>query len=150
MSCCTGTPISSVREFLRELVMLARQDDTAAPTVLELQIGDVISRTTVESFDGADHLVVVASLPASGQSPFHSALPGDAVAARARAQGAIISWDADAGCYVVTRRIPARDLQDDRSVMDAILATVDEAIGWQDLLEKVYLRQRGTGDASGA
>lgn len=125
---------------MRELVALAGQDDAAETPVLELQIADVVSRTTVEMTDGIEYLVVAASLPVSEQSPYLPARTDETYLGEVRPQGATISWNADAGCYVATRRTRTRDLQDDRSVMDTILLTVDEAIGWQDLLEKIYLR----------
>ncbi len=133
-------PIGSVSEFLRELVALTGQDDAANNPVLELQIGDVVSRTTVEMIDGTEYLVVAASLPVSRQSRYLPARAEKTSSDDALARGATIAWNEDAGCYIATRRTPTRELQDDRSVMDTILSTVDEAIGWQDLLEKIYLR----------
>lgn len=140
MSCCTGMPISSVTQFLRELAVLAGQDDTAENPMLELQVGDVVSRTTVEMADGIEYMVVTASLPITKQSRYLPARTDDACCGEVRPRDATIAWNADTGCYVATRRIRTRDLKDDRSVMDTILLTVDEAIGWQDLLEKIYLR----------
>lgn len=125
---------------MRELVILSGQDDTAESPVLELQIGDVVSRTTVEMEDGIEYLVVAASLPVSRQSRYLPARIEETCSGEVRPRKTSISWNADAGCYVAKRRTRTRDLQDDRSVMDTILLTVDEAIGWQDLLEKIYLR----------
>jgi hypothetical protein len=39
-------------------------------------------------------------------------------------------WDADEGRYVALRMVPIVSLPDERSVMDAILATSDLASAW--------------------
>jgi hypothetical protein len=137
---CTGMPISSVKEFLRELVGLAGQDDTAENPELELQIGDVVSRTTVEMINGVEYLRVIASLPVSEQSRYLPARTEGFPASEVFSQAAAISWNAASRCYVAKRHMRTQDLLDDRSVMDTILATVDEAIGWQALLEKLHLQ----------
>jgi hypothetical protein len=136
---CTGTPISSVRELLRELAALAGQEDAAEAPVLELQIGEVVSRTTVELIDGNEYLTVTAWLPVSAQSRYLPACTEGFSAGEVPPQAATILWNAECRRYVATRRMRTRDLQDDRSVMDAILLTVDEAIGWLALLEKLHL-----------
>lgn len=41
----------------------------------------------------------------------------------------------------VTRRVTAESLRGDRPVMDAILETVDAAIGWHDVLVKLNLQK---------
>jgi hypothetical protein len=140
IGCCSGMPISSVREFLRELVMLAGQDDTVENPELELQIGEVVSRTSVEMIDEIEYLTVTASLPVSEQSRYFPARTEGFSSCEAPPQAASISWNAASQCYVATRRTPTQDLRDDRSVMDTILLTTDEAIGWQALLEKLHLR----------
>lgn len=133
-------PITSVRQILRELAALAGQDDAAEAPVLELQIGEVISKTTVEVIDGIEYLTVTAWLPVSEQSPYLPARTEGFSADEVPPQAATILWNAESQRYVATRRTRTRDLQDDRSVMDAILLAVDEAIGWLALLEKLYLR----------
>jgi len=140
MAHCTGMPISSVKEFLREMVALTGQDDAAETPVLELQIGEVVSTTTVEMIDGAEYLTVTAWLPVSAKSPYLPARTAEFSADEVPPQAATILWNADCQRYVATRRTRTKDLHDDRSVMDAILLTVDEAIGWLALLEKLYLR----------
>ena len=140
MAHCTGMPISSVREFLREMVVLTGQDDGSAAPVLELQIGEVVSTTTIEVIDGTEYLTVTAWLPVSEQSRYLPARTEGFSADEVPPQAATILWNAECRRYVATRRIRTRDLHDDRSVMDAILLTVDEAIGWLALLEKLYLR----------
>ena len=125
---------------MRELVALAGQDDTVENPELELQIGDVVSRTSVEMIDEVEYLTVTASLPVSEQSRYLPARTEGFSACEAPPQAAAISWNAACRCYVATRRTRTRDLRDDRSVMDTILLTVDEAIGWQALLDKLHLR----------
>lgn len=137
---CNGMPIGSVKQFLRELVALAGQDDTAESPELELQIGEVVSRTSIETIDGIEYLSVTALLPVSEQSRYLPARAEGFSVGEASPRAATISWNAARRCYVATRRIRTRDLRDDRSVMDAILLTVDEAIGWQAMLDKLYLR----------
>jgi hypothetical protein len=39
-------------------------------------------------------------------------------------------WDADEGRYMGLRMVPIGSLPDERSVMDAILATSDLALDW--------------------
>lgn len=139
ISCCKGQPIGSVKDFLCELTELAGQNDDADNPVLELQIGEVVSKTHVELVDGVEYLVVDAALPCSERRA-HLAAGNSAQAEEGHAPRSGIAWDEDAGRYRVTRRMRTRDLRDDRSVMDAILTTVDDAVGWLDLLRKVPRR----------
>jgi hypothetical protein len=138
-ACGRDDSLTSVKDFLRELVSLAGQEALDVP-VLELQIGEVLSRTTVETIGKCEYLAVIALLPRSKRSPYLSAHPARHAPENMPPRAAIILWNDDEQRYVATRRVPVSDLTDGRSVMDAILLTVDEAIGWFALLEKLHLK----------
>lgn len=129
--------MAPVREALRELAGLAGQHDAAA--VLELQIGEVMTRTTVVDAAGGEYLEVQARLPASRRSPMLGPRPGGLEPDELPAGAATISWDEESGCYLATRRVAVAEIRDERELMDAILTTADVAIGWLDLIEKLPL-----------
>jgi hypothetical protein len=139
-------PISSVRDFLREMAVLAGQGDAGEPgdagdnPVLELQIGDIVAVTTIKLIDGAEYLVVTAWLPISTQSRYLPARTEECCAGHAPSRKATILWNAERQRYVATRLTLTQDLKDDRRVMDTILETVDEASAWQSMVDKLELR----------
>lgn len=101
-----------------------------------------MSRATIVSEAGADYLAVTAFLPMPKRSPY---LLGGA----GRSAGATpVAWNEEAKCYIWTRRFPVSDLRDDRDIMDAILVTVDDAIGWMDLLTKLDLKPEAAEDTA--
>jgi hypothetical protein len=127
-------------ETLRELALLAGQKDTLIP-VLELQIAEVVVRATVESVDALDYLFVEAWLPVSERSRFLGPRPERLPPEELPPGAATICWDEERSRYLATRRVPASALHSERELMDAILVTADEAIGWLALITKLPLNQ---------
>jgi hypothetical protein len=106
--------------LLQELVALADQhDDLNTAPVLELQFGDVVTRTTLAVNDGIPCLSVVAELPRTehiGQPPQSSRpLPAPTIA-RQRTE---LLWHADAGRYVVVSTTPIAALPEETSVLSS-------------------------------
>lgn len=105
--------------LLRELVALAGQEPALdMPPVLELLIGDILTRTSVEATGREPYLCVTGLLP-----PCAVAGPGRLDAGA----GHELLWDAERGRHVVVRRIALRGLAGERGVMDQILETADLA-----------------------
>lgn len=120
-----GNP-SKVNAFVRELIEMTGQLD-AAPDVLELQFGDVLTRTSVQIAEFS-WLVTMAFLPKCGDSQF---MPQAAMVLSLPVGGNLeLFWHADEGRYVGIRRTLVSELPDERSVMDAILATAEDAAAW--------------------
>jgi hypothetical protein len=108
--------------FLHELVELAGQDLEPVP-VLELQLGDTLTRTSVGS-DIDEYLLITALLPACNK-------PRYAPAPCASLMGELeFLWHSDEGRYIAVCKVPAAELPDERSIMDAILATSENAMAW--------------------
>lgn len=102
--------------LLRELIGLTGHD---GDDVLELQFGDILTRTALHALD-RQYLVVTAMLPKCADGGY----------AAPHAQDIEILWDADDGRYIGLRLVPIGSLPDERSVLDAILATSDMAAAW--------------------
>lgn len=118
--------VAGMKRFLRDLVELAGQVDcTHAMPVLELEFGDVLTRTTVSTDEAIPCLSIIALLPRSEQLNYQPS--GVIQPAPGKAE---FFWHADDGRYVVIRNIPVADLPDEPSVMDAIMDTSDEAKAW--------------------
>lgn len=128
-------PAPSVTGLLRELASLAGQAPAGDVPELELQIGDILSRATVRVNDGVEYLVVTVTIPVSRQSP---SLAGG----RIPPELGSIHWRKEGESYVGTRHLPVRSLANERDILDAILATADDAIGWHDMLTKLDLQQQ--------
>lgn len=111
--------------LLKELIELTGQPAGEAP-VLELQFGDILTRTVVQEQEG--QLLIVALLPKSGDSTY-LAPPGAATTMLSKQQIHYL-WDGDEGRHIGVRSVPVKALHDDRSVMDAILDTADQAAAW--------------------
>lgn len=118
--------VMQVDGFLRELTGMVGQDGPDIP-VLELQFGEILTKTSVQT-NGRNYLVITAFLPKCRRShymplprPESSGVPTGAME---------FLWHADEGRYMGVRKVPITDLPDERSVMDAILATSDQAAAW--------------------
>ncbi|WP_296555943.1 hypothetical protein [Pigmentiphaga sp.] len=111
-----------VKSLLADLARLSGQQVQARP-VLELLIGDILTRASVEPAGLDLYLCVTGLLP-----PCDGGLPLSALADRQQA-GFELLWHADHGRYVVVRKIPLRSLTDERSVMDELLNTAELAQG---------------------
>jgi hypothetical protein len=110
--------LSRITALLRELIQLTGYDEGGVP-VLELQFGDILTRTALHTLD-KNYLVVTAMLPKFGAGPY-PAPPG---------RDMEFLWHADEGRYIGLRLVPIGSLRDARSVMDAILAASDQASAW--------------------
>lgn len=117
--------------LLRELAEITAQDDNdhAAP-ILELQFGDISTKTTLLNNNGMQCLSIIALLPRSGRvnysSPTHTPL-SDVIAT---AENMELLWHADEGRYILLRHMPISGFTDDISVLDAILDTADRSRSW--------------------
>jgi len=128
--------VEDINRFLTELILLADQAAPGAP-VLELQIGEILTRTAVEAGGADQYLSITGLLPRCAQ-PHYLSLPvpvpasasasaSASAAADQTAATAEFLWHADEGRYIVVRKIPVTDLPDGFSIMDAILLTADLA-----------------------
>jgi hypothetical protein len=118
--------LSRITALLRELVELTGHDAGDVP-VLELQFGDILTRTVLYGPD-RHYLLITAILPECGDSGPAWAPSG--VFPASPGHDVEFLWHADDGRYVGLRMIPIGLLPDERSVMDAILATADTASAW--------------------
>ncbi|RZI42226.1 hypothetical protein EGT07_13470 [Herbaspirillum sp. HC18] len=127
-----------MRKFLSELVELTGQTNRrhTAP-VLELLLGEVITRTTLSSNGETPCLSIIALLPRSEKL---SHLPSAAMQPVSSQGKTELLWHADEGRYVFSRTIPIAEFSDEASVLDAILDTSDEATTW---FETVYESDSG-------
>lgn len=114
-----------IKQLLLDLMNLSGQEAAARPA-LELLIGDILTRTSVEPAGLDLYLCVTGLLPASGAGLPPSAVLPSALADGERA-GFELLWHADFGRYIVVRKIALRALTDERSVLDEILNTADLA-----------------------
>jgi len=116
-----------VKNLLADLARLSGEPVGARP-VLELLIGDILTRASVEPAGLDLYLCVTGMLP-----PCDCGLPLSALAGRRHADFELL-WHADHGRYVVVRKIPLHSLTDERSVMDELLNTAGLA---QDCLKEL-------------
>jgi len=128
--------LSRISALLRELIGLTGHEAGDVP-VLELQFGDVLTRTTLHALD-RNYLLVTAILPRCGDSR-HVCVPSGTCPSGTCPSGTCPAphgqdmeflWHADEGRYIGLRMVPIGTLRDERSVMDAILATSDKASAW--------------------
>lgn len=122
--------VAQLIRLLRELVELTGEEAGDVP-MLELQFGEILTRTTVQA-SGGNYLVITAMLPPCGDEgygPGYISQAGEAVSRQA-AQGMEYLWHADEGRHIGVRRVPLAELHDERGVMDAILTTSDLAAAW--------------------
>lgn len=121
----------SMHRLLGELVSLAGQDDEShtAP-VLELQFGDLLTRTSIRKRDDVEYVVVVVELPRLD----NAALPSGAANASGifpADEGDVeMLWHAEKGRHVVVRHIPVAVFPDETSVFDAIMDSADRVSAW--------------------
>jgi hypothetical protein len=123
--------IAAMDRLLRELAEITAQDDSdhAAP-VLELQFGDIATRTTLLNNAGMQCLSIIALLPRSGRVNYSTrthTLLSDVITP---AEDMELLWHADEGRYILLRHMPISDFADDISVLDAILDTADRSRAW--------------------
>lgn len=120
-----NSSVTEVKRFLMELIVLAAQEAPGAP-VLELQIGEILTRTAVELSGNDRYLSITALLPRCEQ-PHYLPLPFSPLVVEYSMENTEFLWHADEGRYIVVRKVPVTELPDELSVMDAILTTSDLA-----------------------
>lgn len=120
--------MARLTRLLRELIELTGEEAGAVP-VLELQLEDIVTRSSALAA-GGDCLLVTAWLPPCGGDGYVP--PAGAAAAPPVAWEMEYLWHADEGRHIAMRRVPVKELPDERSVMDAILTTWDLAAEWLD------------------
>lgn len=121
-----------IKHLLLDLMNLSGQEVAARPA-LELLIGDILTRTSVEPAGLDLYLCVTGLLPPGEPGLPPSAVLPATLADNERADFELL-WHADHGRYIVVRKIPLRSLTDERSVMDEILNTADLALRCQQEL----------------
>jgi hypothetical protein len=123
-----------MNQCLQELVELTGQqhNGTASVPVLELQLGEVVTITSLLMDATMPSLSITALLPRREQTDnVHLPPSSQKGMPTALADGSECLWHADEGRYVVIRQVPIAELQDaERSVLDAILDTSDQAALW--------------------
>lgn len=119
--------VAAVQRLLLEMVELSDQQ-TAGPPVIELLIGDILTRTALAS-GGAEHWLSITALLQTAEQPGYSPHP-PAPGADQRLMSIDFLWHADEGRYIVVRKVPLQELRDEPDVMDAILTTADMARGY--------------------
>lgn len=118
-------PVSRINRLLRELMELSGQQAADAP-VLELLIGEVLTRTSIAP-EVADRCLSITALLPKSEQPHYVPRFFSPAAADACPPSAEFLWHADEGRYIVVRKVPVAGLRDERGIMDAILATADIA-----------------------
>jgi hypothetical protein len=123
--------VSCVKRLLQELVELAGQDDYIDATpVLELQFGEVLTRTTLSVKRGIQCLSVVAELPRTEKLNYlspPSRLLDSSLVSDSETE---LLWHADEGRYAVVSNTPISEIAEDVSVLDTILDTSEQARAW--------------------
>lgn len=121
-----------IKRLLGDLAGMSGQAPAPRPA-LELLIGDILTRTSVEP-EGADLYLCVTGLlpPGLAQAPVSVIL---ATLDEAEQPECELLWHADLGRHILVRRIALRHFTDERSVMDAILDTADMARRCLDAFE---------------
>lgn len=125
---------AGMKRLLQELVELAGQVNDVQTPVLELQFGDVLTKTTVSVSRGIQCLSVIALLPRTEKlnhlSPSSRLLASSPTSERETE----LLWHADEGRYVVVCNTPISDLPEDVSVLDTILDTSEQARAWYSVV----------------
>ena len=120
-----------LNRFLQDLVeMTGQSEEMHDVPVLELQFGDIATVTSVSTVGIYPCLSVTALLPRQKQSEYRPLSSAPISMPDALLRQYEFLWHADDGRYVVVRRVAIEDLTDERSVMDAILDTSDQAAKW--------------------
>lgn len=116
---------------MHELVQITTPVESSGDTpTLELQFGDIATRTTLLADNDMHYLIIIAQLPRSRRSirePRAHAASDDAISAPFDLE---LVWHADKGCYMALRQMPIGDFTDEASVLDAILDTADRSRAW--------------------
>lgn len=118
-------PASRINRLLRELIELSGQQAPSAP-VLELLIGEVLTRTSIAP-EAADRCLSITALLPKCEQPHYVPRLFSPAGADTWPPSVEFLWHADEGRYIVVNKVPVAGLQDARGIMDAILLTADIA-----------------------
>jgi hypothetical protein len=122
---------ASMHRLLGELVSLAGQaDESHTAPVLELQFGDLITRTSIRQRDDVDYVVVVVELPKLDNAALMTGASSASGIFQADEGDAEMLWHAEKGRHVVVRHIPVAVFPDEASVFDAIMDSADRVSAW--------------------
>jgi hypothetical protein len=122
---------ADMQRLLQELADLIGQDDDidTAP-VLELQFGDVLTKTTMSVRHGVECLSVTALLPMT-ENLNGKCRQSRVLATSGASEGEIrLVWHEDEERYVVVCTTPISALSREVSVLDTILDTSEQARAW--------------------
>lgn len=123
--------VESVSRLLQDLVLLAGQEDARhALPVLELQLGEVFTITSLINVDGLAYLSITAILPKLRALEFLPQVTLHSLTPTTLACDGELLWHADQGRYVLVRQIALSSLADEPAVMDAIMDSSDQAAAW--------------------
>lgn len=125
-----------VKHLLLDLISLSGQNAGAYPA-LELQIGEIVTRTSVEPAGLDLYLAVTGLLPPCAGAPCLPALSEPSTLLGEESLPFDFLWHADHGRYIVVRKIPLHTLSDERAVMDEILDTADIASRCFDAVQRL-------------
>lgn len=136
-----GTP-GSAYQLLTDLVALAGQENTTHTSpVLELQFGEVLTKTSLIKFDGLDYLSITAILPEQPAFEYLSASDLQRIRSQDCGTDNELLWHADQGQYVLMRKISLTAFADDTALMDAIMDSADQASAWHARLYSHFSHQ---------
>lgn len=123
--------VNCVKRLLKELVELAGQaDEIQSAPVLELQFGEVLTKTTLSVNRGIQCLSVVAELPRTEKLNHVCPSSRPVVSPAMPDSQTELLWHADEGRYMIVSNTPVSELSEDVSVMDTILDTSEQARAW--------------------
>lgn len=135
--------VVGMEKFLRELVELTGQIDWShSVQVLELQFGEILTRTLISETEEGQHLLITAMLPKPEQLNYHPLSPTQMAELADFPCHDEYLWHADEGCHIVVRKILIKDLHDERSVLDAILNMADDTAMWFEKIQNANSRPR--------
>jgi len=121
-----------MQRFLHEMVEYVGQADNCYTVpVIELQLGAVLTVTSLLLDSPGPSLSITALLPRQEQAGYHDVLHTVTIGGfLGISGGGEFFWHAEQGRFVVVRLVPVLDLPDERSVLDAILDLSEDAFDW--------------------
>jgi hypothetical protein len=126
-----------LNDLLSDLAELAGQTVNAGQSpMLELQFGNVVTRTVLSEVGAIPFLSVTVLLPESAPLKYISP-PGQSATRFIGAGSRAIVWNAEEKCYVVDYKIDIVALVDECSFMDAILDCADQAMAQFTLMRSL-------------
>jgi len=114
-----------VKQLLLDLMQYCGQGGARRPA-LELELGEILTRTSVEPA-GIDHYLSVTAILPPCEAPVTASMTAPSTLDDTAPGSCDFLWHADEGRYVLVRKIALHTLTDERAVMDEILVTADLA-----------------------